>query len=139
MASATGNEYAILAGVKAYLPSNFATVGEYADALLEQDIRRASRFIDTQLRRGGYSVPFADIADDPSTPEDISTMCTQYASQLAKIRANRTEGLNIDESGNSGLMRLVIAQLKDLNTNVTQLADAGTFPKKAYITEIGSA
>lgn len=138
MASSSGPLYTTLTDVQSYLPAGFATIGEYSDALLTQDIRDAGRTIDTRVNRQ-YTVPFPATTDDPNTPEDIQTYAKMLASQYAKIRADRSEAPELDESGNSSLMRFVFAQLKDLNTNTTQLADSGTKPEKAYITEIGSS
>ena len=138
MASGSGNLYTTLDDVKSYLPADFANIGEYSDALLTQDIRDAGRTIDTRVNRQ-YAVPFPATTDTPDTPEDIQTYAKQLASEYAKIRADRSEAPELDEDGNSSLMRFVFTQLKDLNTNATQLADSGTKPEKAYITEIGSS
>lgn len=136
MASSTGPLYTTLADVQTYLPASFASIGEYSDALLTQDIRDAGRTIDSRLNRQ-YAVPFAATTDTPDTPEDIQTFAKMLAAQYAMIRANRSEAPSLDENGESSVMRFVFKQLDDLNTNKTHLGDVSTPPQKAYLAGVG--
>lgn len=134
MAGGSGAKYTTATAEKRWLP---VALTSQADSSLEQDIRDASRMIDTWL--SNYTTPFPDIAASPATPEHIQTIAAALAAHFTILRLGMlADNYPLAADGMTPQAVWAMGELKNMNNAMqTQghLADFGTRPKLAYAGE----